>query len=176
MLIGRQAFAGAEMIAHILSAALVANVHFVPASRAPDDAVQQKIAVARRASGFGAHVFCPIVSCDGADLFIGRPVDVGGIPILQRRPWACASDHRRKRPHKPDSSRLLLRTTPSLASSVGRPPWWRQGAGPCYGLPRRNRPRLHDHLDQVMQSRPAAGRYRFRAITVRVSIGTGDSL
>jgi Resolvase, N terminal domain len=44
------------------SSALVAHVHLVPASRAPGDAVQQKIAVARRASGFGAHVFLvPIV-------------------------------------------------------------------------------------------------------------------
>ena len=48
--------------------------------------MQQKIAIARRASGFGAHVFGPVVSYDGADFFIGRPVDVGGIPVLHDDP------------------------------------------------------------------------------------------
>ena len=118
VLAGRQPFVGVEMIAHILPTAFVADVHLVPASRTPCDAVQQKIAVARRSSGFDAHVFGPVVSYDVADFFIGRPVDIGGIPILHDNPpilnraWrfpgdapsrvtsASGSDHRQRRPQK----------------------------------------------------------------------------
>ena len=61
VLAGRQALMGAEMVADILPATLVADVHLMAASRAPGDAMQQKLAVARRASGLGAHVFGPVV-------------------------------------------------------------------------------------------------------------------
>src|ERR1051325_3818083 len=74
------------MIAHILSTTLVADIHFVAASPAPGDAMQQKIAVAGSASRLGTHVFGPVVSDDAADHFISRPVDVGGIAVLYDNP------------------------------------------------------------------------------------------
>jgi hypothetical protein len=66
----RQALVGAQMIAHILPAAFVANVHLVATSSAPSDAVQQKIAMAGSASRFDAHVFGSVVSYDVADFLI----------------------------------------------------------------------------------------------------------
>jgi hypothetical protein len=46
ILTGRQALIGAKMVANILPAALVADVHLITAACAPGDSVQQKIAVA----------------------------------------------------------------------------------------------------------------------------------
>nr|WP_294509843.1 hypothetical protein [uncultured Rhodopila sp.] len=86
ILAGRQTLVGVQMIAYILSAALVADVHLVAASRAPGNAVQQKIAVARSASCLGTHVFGPVVFYYATDHFISRPVDVGWIPTLHDNP------------------------------------------------------------------------------------------
>jgi hypothetical protein len=44
--------------------------------------MQQEIAVARRASGFDAHVFGSVVLQGGVDFFIGWPIDVGGISVF----------------------------------------------------------------------------------------------
>ena len=77
-----QTLMGAEMIAHILPASFVADVHLVTAACAPGDAVQQKIAFTGSSSCLRAQVFGPIVPDDVADCYKSRPVDVGGIPIL----------------------------------------------------------------------------------------------
>ena len=82
----RQSLMRPQMIADILSAALVANVHFVTASGAPRDAVQQKFAVSRCSSCLRAHVFGSVVSDNTSDLFIGRPIDVSWISILHDEP------------------------------------------------------------------------------------------
>src|SRR6516162_166564 len=86
------------MVAHILPAALITNVHLMAAPCAPGDAVQQKFSVARGSSGLDAHVFGSVVSYDTPDFFISRPVDIGGISVLHDKapflhwPWGF---HRR---------------------------------------------------------------------------------
>lgn len=70
------------MIANILPAAFVADEHFMSASPAPGDAVQEEFAVARRTSGLDAHIFGSVVSYLSADFFIGRPINVGGISVF----------------------------------------------------------------------------------------------
>lgn len=72
MLAGRQSFGRAQMIADMCAATLVTDIHLMSATRAPGDAMQQEIAVARCASGLGAHVFSPVVLKGGSDFFIGR--------------------------------------------------------------------------------------------------------
>ena len=74
------------MIAYVLAAALVADEHLMSASGAPGNAVQEESAVARRASGLDAHVLGPVISDDGADFFIGRPVNVGGVSVFDDDP------------------------------------------------------------------------------------------
>lgn len=74
------------MIAHILSATFVANVHLVAAPPAPDDAMQQKLAVAGSTSRLDAHVFGSVVSHDVTDILMGWPVDVRRIPVLHDDP------------------------------------------------------------------------------------------
>jgi hypothetical protein len=86
VLAGPQALIGAQMVAYILSPALVADIHLMTAPRAPGDAVQQKIAVAGSASRLGAHVFGPVILYDVANHFISRPVNVGGISVLHDNP------------------------------------------------------------------------------------------
>src|SRR5580692_5009431 len=86
MLAGWQSLMTPQMIADILSAALVANVHLVTASSAPGDAVQQKFAVSRCSSRLRAHVFGSVVSDNTPDLFKGRPIDVSRISILHDEP------------------------------------------------------------------------------------------
>src|SRR6201999_1636653 len=81
-----QALMGAQMIAHILPAAFVADIHFVAASCAPGDAVQQKFALARSPSRLRAHVFGSVVFYDAADVLIGRPVDIRRIAVLHDDP------------------------------------------------------------------------------------------
>src|SRR4051794_41931516 len=97
---------GAKMIADVLPAALVTDVHFVPASCAPNNAVQQKIAVAGSSSRLGTHIFGSIVSDNTANFFIDRPVDVRRIPILHDDPpfldrplgFSRRTNSRRRRP------------------------------------------------------------------------------
>ena len=48
--------------------------------------MQEKFAIAGSPSGLGAHVFGPVVSDDGADFFIGRPVNVSGISVFDDDP------------------------------------------------------------------------------------------
>src|SRR6266404_8576387 len=86
VLAGWLAFLGTQVIAYILAAALVADVHLMATSCAPGDAVEQKLAIARRASGFDAHVFGSVISDDGSDFFINWPVDIGGISIFDDDP------------------------------------------------------------------------------------------
>lgn len=74
------------MIADILPAAFVANVHLVATSSTPSNAVQQNIAIAGSTSRFDAHVFGSVVSYDITDFFISRPVDVGRISVLHDDP------------------------------------------------------------------------------------------
>src|SRR3974390_474077 len=86
VLAGWLTFLGTQMIAYILAAALVADVHLMTTSCAPGNAVEQELAIARRASGFDAHVFGSGISNDGSDFFIDRPVDIGWISIFNDDP------------------------------------------------------------------------------------------
>jgi hypothetical protein len=60
-------------------------------SCAPRDAVEQKLAIARRASGFDAHVFGSVISDDGTDsawappLWIPYSLMTAGMSLLTLR-------------------------------------------------------------------------------------------
>src|SRR4051812_33442192 len=71
VLAGGQAFMRAQVIADILPAAFVTSVHFMAASCAPGDAVQQKIAVTGGSSRLEAHVLSSVVLDNAADFFVG---------------------------------------------------------------------------------------------------------
>src|SRR5260370_18556115 len=87
VLAGWLACLGTQVIAYILAAALVADVHLMATSCAPGDAVEQKLAIARRASGFDAHVFGSVISDDGSDFFINWPADLdGGLAFFSCHP------------------------------------------------------------------------------------------
>src|SRR5258708_28376872 len=86
VLAGWLTFLGTQVIAYILAAALVADVHLMATSCAPGDAVEQKLAIARRASGFDAHVFGSVISDDGSDFFINWPVAIGGVSHFYDEP------------------------------------------------------------------------------------------
>ena len=79
----------AQVIADIFPAAFVTNVHFVAASCAPSNAVQQKIPVTRSSSRFEAHVFGSVVLDDAADFFITARHLAGYAGILQADAGAC---------------------------------------------------------------------------------------
>src|SRR3954452_14085080 len=82
MLAHRSRALSVQMIAHVFAAALIAHEHLVSAPAAPDDAVQQHVAVARGSPGLVAHVFGSIVAEDATDLLVCGPIDIGRTTIL----------------------------------------------------------------------------------------------
>ena len=70
------------MVANILTTPFVSNEHLVPASCAPDDAVQQQLAIAGSPSRFGSHIFGSIIADDASDLLVGLPIYICRIAIL----------------------------------------------------------------------------------------------
>src|SRR5690348_17541838 len=71
-----------QMVAHVLAAALVAHGHLVPAFAAPGDAVEQRGAVTRDASGLVDQILGPVVAQHGLNALKGLPVDECRILVL----------------------------------------------------------------------------------------------
>src|SRR5204863_9706248 len=78
----RSAVLLAQMVAHVLAAALVAHGHLVPAFAAPGDAVEQRGAVARDASGLVDQILGPIVAQHGLNALESLPLDECSILVL----------------------------------------------------------------------------------------------
>src|SRR3954464_5499771 len=78
----RNAVLLAQMVAHVLAAALVAHGHLVPAFAAPGDAVEQRGAVARDASGLVDQILGPVVAQHGLNALESLPLDECRIPVL----------------------------------------------------------------------------------------------
>src|SRR4051794_14149122 len=117
MLAHRSRALSVQMIAHVFAAALVAHEHLVSAPAAPDDAVQQHVAVARGSPGLVAHVFGSIVAEDATDLLVCGPIDIGRITILHDEAPLL---------HRP---RSLHRSTGSACNRASLPTPIDEGAG-----------------------------------------------
>src|SRR6185369_361305 len=101
----RSAVLLAQMVAHVLAAALVAHGHLVPAFAAPGDAVEQRGAVARGASGLVEQILGPVVAQHGLNALEGLPVDECRILVLH------------------DDLPFLERAALVLCPAVSSPPW-----------------------------------------------------
>src|SRR5207244_13115136 len=66
-----------EMIADILTAALVTHGHLVSAFAAIGDAVEQGCSITRDSTALDVLVLCPIVAQHRLDLLEGLPIDLG---------------------------------------------------------------------------------------------------
>jgi hypothetical protein len=72
-----------QVIANVLTAALVAHDHLVAALAAPGNPVQQCCAVARDAATLGEQVFGAVVAQHGLDLLERLPTYVSGITAVR---------------------------------------------------------------------------------------------
>src|SRR3954452_2062434 len=117
VLAGGQAFVRAQVIADIFPAAFVTSVHFVAASCAPGNAVQQKIAVTGRSSRLEAHVFSSVVLDNAADFLVDGPVDVGWVPVPHDDPPVL--DGKRHFPERAAVTGDAAGTGPAVDESPG---------------------------------------------------------
>src|SRR5262249_23457656 len=76
----------AQVIADVLGASFVADVHLVTASPAPCDPLQQKFAFSRGTPGLFAHVFGSVIADDASDLLVSLPINIRRIAILDDNP------------------------------------------------------------------------------------------